>query len=45
MRYHQAADPANIGKFMVFKRNPMARWFDDYQHALTDFRPTKFWLF
>lgn len=45
MRYHQAANAADIGKFMVFKRNPMARWFDDYHHALTDFRPTKFWLF
>jgi len=34
MRYHQAADPANIGKTLVFLSDPMARWFDDYrQHA------------
>ncbi|MDP3563503.1 MAG: radical SAM protein, partial [Methanoregula sp.] len=44
LRYHQAADAANIGKFMVFKSNPLARWFDDYRHALTDFEPKKFWL-
>jgi L-lysine 2,3-aminomutase len=45
MRYHQAADPANIGKFMVFKSNPVARWFDDYRHAVSDFQPRKVWLF
>nr|WP_320160979.1 KamA family radical SAM protein [uncultured Methanoregula sp.] len=45
MRYHQAADPANIGKFMVFKANPVARWYDDYHHGLTDFEPKKTWLF
>ena len=45
MRYHQAADPANIGKFMVFRSNPVARWFDDYRHILTDFEPKKIWLF
>ncbi|MFA6362660.1 KamA family radical SAM protein [Methanoregula sp.] len=45
MRYHQSADPADIGKFMVFKTNPVARWFDDYRHALTDFEPKKMWLF
>jgi len=45
MRYHQSADPANIGKFMIFRSNPVARWFDDYRHALTDFEPKKLWLF
>jgi len=45
MRYHQSADPANIGKFMVFRSNPVARWFDDYRHILTDFEPKKSWLF
>ena len=44
MRYHQSADTANIGKFMVFKSNPVAHWFDDYRHALTDFKPKKFWM-
>ncbi|MCK9579938.1 MAG: KamA family radical SAM protein [Methanoregula sp.] len=45
MRYHQAADSVNIGKFMVFRANPVARWFDDYDKALTDFEPKKMWLF
>ena len=45
MRYHQAADMNNIGKFMVFRANPLARWFDDYHHPLTDYEPRKMWLF
>jgi len=45
MRYHQSADPADAGRFMVFRTNPVARWFDDYHHALTDFEPKKAWLF
>ena len=45
MRYHQSADPADAGRFMVFKSNPAARWFDDYSHALSDFEPKKLWLF
>jgi KamA family protein len=45
MRYHQAAEKADIGKFMVFQANPFARWFDDYRHVLTDFEPRKMWLF
>jgi KamA family protein len=45
MRYHQAADRENIGKFMIFKSNPVARWFDEYRHALTDYEPKKVWLF
>jgi lysine 2,3-aminomutase len=45
MRYHQSADPANIGKFMVFRSNPLARWFDDYSHILTNFETKKIWLF
>ncbi|MDD2248958.1 MAG: KamA family radical SAM protein [Methanocorpusculum sp.] len=30
MRYHQAADDDDIGKFMTFPTNPKAEWFDDY---------------
>lgn len=30
-RYHRAADPANSGKMMVFRRNSEACWFDDYR--------------
>jgi hypothetical protein len=52
MRYHQSADPANIGKFMVFQSNPVARWFDDYRHQATHIgdllpmkKPKMQWLF
>jgi len=45
MRYHQSTDPENIGKFMVFRSNPLAQWFDDYRHILTDFEQKKTWLF
>jgi lysine 2,3-aminomutase len=45
MRYHQSADPDNAGKFMVFRSNPVAQWFDDYRHVLTEFESKKAWLF
>ena len=46
MRYHQAAEKADIGRFMVFNKNPLAHWFDDYQHAPADFtEPRARWLF
>jgi len=35
-KYHQAADPENIGKFMAFRRNPDALWFDDYTEQVVD---------
>jgi KamA family protein len=39
MRYHQAADPENIGRFMVFRSNRDALWFDDYHHDVTHLLP------
>jgi len=52
MRYHQAAEPAAIGKTMVYRSNPTARWFDDYLHQPTPIRgflsmkmPAMQWLF
>ncbi|MCX6696945.1 MAG: KamA family radical SAM protein [Methanoregula sp.] len=52
MRYHQAADKADIGKMLVFRSNPLARWFDDYQHhvAIDEYMlpvkmPKMHWLF
>jgi L-lysine 2,3-aminomutase len=32
-KYHQAADPRNVGRVMIFDRNPEAHWFDDYAEA------------
>jgi lysine 2,3-aminomutase len=37
-KYHQAARHEDIGKFMVFSRNPEAVWFDDYRHLLRECR-------
>jgi len=37
-KYHRAADPENAGKFMVFKRNPDAYWFDDYSQKIAEYR-------
>jgi lysine 2,3-aminomutase len=52
MRYHQAADHADIGRMLVFQSHPMARWFDDYRnHAalISDLQPVRkpkmHWLF
>ncbi|NPB05260.1 MAG: KamA family radical SAM protein [Aquificae bacterium] len=36
-KYHRAADPENEGKFMVFKRNPEAYWFDDYTEKVAEY--------
>jgi KamA family protein len=32
-RYHRAANAANEGKTLVFRRNPKAQWFDDYAES------------
>jgi lysine 2,3-aminomutase len=36
-RYHRAADPQKKPRFMVFKSNPEAYWFDDYEEVLRDY--------
>jgi len=37
-RYHRAANPEDAGKFMVYKRNPSACWFDDYTELVEEFK-------
>lgn len=37
-KFHQAADPADIGKTMVYLRNPGALWFDDYTDLVSERR-------
>jgi len=39
-KYHQAADDANSGRFMVFKSNPYALWLDDYDEIVDDYLMT-----
>jgi lysine 2,3-aminomutase len=38
MRYHQAANPADANRMLVFRSNRAARWLDDYEEmaALTN---------
>jgi KamA family protein len=32
-KYHRAAAAENLGRVMIFERNPKAHWFDDYREA------------
>jgi hypothetical protein len=33
MKYHRSPDPADNGRFLVFRSNPAAHWLDDYAEA------------
>jgi lysine 2,3-aminomutase len=35
-KYHRAADDADNGRLLVFKRNPNAYWLDDYDESVRD---------
>jgi KamA family protein len=37
-KYHRAADDADSGRFMIFRSNPDACWFDDYENPVADFQ-------
>ena len=37
-KYNQAANPEDIGRFMVYKSNPEAYWFDDYTDLVDEGR-------
>ena len=36
-KYHRAADDQDSGRFLVFKSNPDAYWFDDYDEVVHDY--------
>lgn len=36
-RYHRAAKDEDSGRFLAFKSNPNAYWFDDYDQAVQDY--------
>jgi len=36
-RYHRAANDEDSGRFLAFKSNPNACWFDDYDEAVQDY--------
>lgn len=37
-KYNQAANPEDLGRFMVYKSNPAAYWFDDYTDLVDEGR-------
>lgn len=37
-KYQRAAEVQNTSRFMVFKRNPKAYWFDDYTELVDDYK-------
>ena len=37
-RYHRAFRDEDSGRFMVFRSNPEACWFDDYHELVADYR-------
>ena len=37
-KYHRAAEAHNSGRFMIFKRNPEAYWFDDYDELVGSYQ-------
>ena len=36
-RYHRAANPQEKARFMIFRRNKNAYWFDDYDEIIRDY--------
>ncbi len=36
-RYHRAANPQEKARFMIFKRNPNAYWYDDYDEIIHEY--------
>ena len=37
LKYHRAANDQDSGRFLVFKSNPNAYWFDDYDEVVHDY--------
>ena len=37
LKYHRAADDKDSGRFLIFKSNPNAYWFDDYDEVIRDY--------
>ena len=36
-KYHRAANDEDSGRFLIFKSNPQAYWFDDYDEVINDY--------
>ncbi|MFB0553154.1 MAG: KamA family radical SAM protein [Phycisphaerae bacterium] len=37
LKYHRAADDRDSGRFLIFRSNPDAYWFDDYDEVVRDY--------
>jgi KamA family protein len=37
LRYHRAANPQEKARFMIFRRNPNAYWYDDYDEIIREY--------
>jgi L-lysine 2,3-aminomutase len=37
LKYHRAAKEQDSSRFMIFKSNPNAYWFDDYQEVIANY--------
>jgi lysine 2,3-aminomutase len=37
-RYNQAAESDNVGRVMIFLRNPRAYWLEDYTNLVTSYQ-------
>jgi len=37
LKYHRAADDKDSGRFLIFRSNPNAYWFDDYDEVVRDY--------
>ncbi len=37
LKYHRAADNSDSGRFLIFRSNPNAYWFDDYDEVVRDY--------
>ena len=37
LRYHRAANPQEKARFMIFKKNPNAYWYDDYDEIIREY--------
>ena len=37
LKYHRAADDKDSGRFLIFRSNPNAYWFDDYDEVIRDY--------
>ncbi len=43
-KYHQAADPENLGRTVIYKRNEKAYWLDDYSELVDSYKVDSYFI-